>query len=251
MLMTLILTLTFHRHHHRRQQFREADKISRKFISQRSQKSCKIGFCDFSFEVKFMNSNSCGKGLVIFSITLVLGIGIASLFISEMEISDLSQTQITKKEVLVKPKDKKVCIKEYEKLDRYIEEDKNLYAPLVQKKAELEAELLKNKSEQIEREIEKTDKDIEELNYTQLIEKIKNLEVKLVEEMRESGILKEPYRTEKDKKIKKMVSELSDLQGKLEDMKKLEKFNKDFELSFPQNQNQNLLYTENCYDNEF
>lgn len=189
-----------------------------------------------------MNSNSCGKGLVIFSITLVFGVGIASLFISETEISELPQTQITKKEFLVKPKDKKVCVKEYEKLDRYIEEDIKPYLLLTQKKPELEISIPPNKSEQVEKTNEKTtDKDIEELSYSQLVEKIKNLEIKLADEERESPILREPYRTEKDNKIKRLADELDKL---TELMKKSEVRNNDFK-------NQNLLYTENCYDNEF
>jgi hypothetical protein len=53
-----------------------------------------------------MNANSCGKSLVVFSITLVLGIGIASLFISEKQTkSNLEQPKNSNQS-------KPICVKQ-------------------------------------------------------------------------------------------------------------------------------------------
>jgi hypothetical protein len=60
-----------------------------------------------------MNANSCGKGLVVFSITLVLGIGTASLFISEKPTTSNSE----------QPKDskqsKQICVKQDSSFEDY------------------------------------------------------------------------------------------------------------------------------------
>jgi hypothetical protein len=45
-----------------------------------------------------MNANNCGKGLAVFSVTLVLGIGIASLFISEQPKNSNQSKQICVKQ---------------------------------------------------------------------------------------------------------------------------------------------------------
>jgi hypothetical protein len=145
-----------------------------------------------------MNANNCGKGLAVFSVTLVLGIGIASLFISNAEITEIPQPQITKKEVSVKPKETKICVKEYEKLDKYTEKEIEL-APLVQELAEIESRLLKNNK------APETD--------------IKSL-----------------------------------LKRKAEIYKHLFPNNIEQPRPFNENENatnKNLLYTENCYENEF
>jgi uncharacterized membrane protein len=52
-----------------------------------------------------MNANNCGKGLAIFSITLVLGIGIASLFISE------KQTKANSEQPKNSNQSKPICVK--------------------------------------------------------------------------------------------------------------------------------------------
>lgn len=53
-----------------------------------------------------MNANSCGKGLTVFSITLVLGIGIAILFISE------KQTDSNLKQPKSSNQGKPICVKQ-------------------------------------------------------------------------------------------------------------------------------------------
>jgi hypothetical protein len=58
-----------------------------------------------------MNADSCGKGLVIFSITLVLGIGIASLSLPEKQTTSNSEQPKSSKQ------SKQICVKQ----DTYFE----------------------------------------------------------------------------------------------------------------------------------
>jgi hypothetical protein len=60
-----------------------------------------------------MNANSCGKGLVVFSITLVLGIGIASLFISE------KQTKLNLEQPKNSNQSKQICVKKDKHFEDY------------------------------------------------------------------------------------------------------------------------------------
>jgi hypothetical protein len=140
-----------------------------------------------------MNSNSCGKGLVIFSLTLVLSVGIASLFSLETEITELPKTNITKQEVLVNPKDKKLCVKEYENIE------------LVDWNVDTSFLIVK----------------LEELQK----KRVENKEVK-------------PYSGELEKEIEEVE-------------KKLSKYGISKQIRNYDLKSQNLLYTENCYDNEF
>jgi hypothetical protein len=141
-----------------------------------------------------MNANNCGKGLVVFSITLVLGFASASLFISNAEITEIPQPQIAKKEVSVKPKETKICVKEYEKLDKYVEDSNISYSPLINKKVELELKLAEKPSE-------------------------------------------------KDRKL------LINVEKELRKLKESAKYKRyGYESS---TENRQLLYTENCYENEF
>lgn len=141
-----------------------------------------------------MNANNCGKGLVTFSITLILGFAVASLFISNADTTEIPQPQITKKKVSVKPKETKICIHEYQKLDKYAEEDYSRFVLLLQKEQELELKLAEKPLENDKKALENVERELRTLK-------------KLPAKKRygyESGV-----------------------------------------------KNQQLLYTENCYENEF
>jgi predicted ribonuclease YlaK len=107
-----------------------------------------------------MNANNCGKGLAVFSVTLVLGFASASLFIPNAEITEIPQPQITKKEVSVKPKETKICVHEYQKLDKYAEEDYSKFVLLLKKEQELALKLAEKPAEKDKKALENVEREL-------------------------------------------------------------------------------------------
>ncbi len=60
-----------------------------------------------------MNVNNCGKGLVVLSISLTLGVGITSLFISENQLPEnIEQPKISNQS-------KQICVKQDKSFEDY------------------------------------------------------------------------------------------------------------------------------------
>jgi UTP-glucose-1-phosphate uridylyltransferase len=118
-----------------------------------------------------MNTNSCGKGLAVFSLTLVLSVGIASSFISETEFTELPQTNAANQEVFVyndKPQHLLIFQQsqksDKERLSGMISCSKNfsaIYKDLFRRKRELNQELALEYSAHTEKEIENIERQIQ------------------------------------------------------------------------------------------